>query len=188
MASGLQEGDSDTAEVSTNTEAAMGTTQTASASNSASASVSQGQVYSLLHQATLIKEMHPVQSIVLSPSCKRLLVGLNAKGIILWDLESHGIIQRFYGHHQVQQKLYYTFCGFNEDFIACGSENGFVHIWRVGSPQGSRPIHSSMAASSNETSVTGVHWNPAIPTMMASVNDDGEIRIWGSAKYASGCT
>lgn len=38
-----------------------------------------------------------------------------------------------------------------------------------------------MAANSNETPVTGVHWNPTIPTMMASVNDDGEIRIWGSA-------
>ena len=59
--------------------------------------------------------------------------------------------------------------------------DGFVHIWRVTSPPNCRPIHSSLAASTNEVPVTGVHWNPVIPTMMASVNDDGEIRIWGPA-------
>ncbi len=41
----------------------------------------------------------------------------------MWDLESRGIIKRFYGHHQAKLKLYYTFCGLNEDFIACGSES-----------------------------------------------------------------
>ena len=56
--------------------------------------------------------------------------------------------------------------------------DGIVHFWRVGSPQGGRPIHSSLAANM-EVPVTGVHWNPKLPTMLASVNDDGEIRIWG---------
>uniref|UniRef100_A0A5K3ET10 WD_REPEATS_REGION domain-containing protein n=2 Tax=Mesocestoides corti TaxID=53468 RepID=A0A5K3ET10_MESCO len=196
MAATIQEGDSETAEVSTNTEGATGggggpgeqASSTSTSTSTTTSNSSQSQVYGLLHQATLIKEIHPIQSIVLSPSGKRLLVGLNAKGLVLWDLESRGIIQRFYGHHQVQQRLFYTFCGINEDFVACGSENGFVHIWHVGGPENCRPIHSVVAANNNGIPVTGVHWNPSVPTMMASVNDDGEIRIWGPAKYATGCT
>ncbi|VDL14504.1 unnamed protein product [Hymenolepis diminuta] len=185
MMTGLGEGgtggaDSDTAEVSTNTEVSnVGTTQTPPGGPPSPAT--QGQGYSLIQQVTLIKEIYPIQSIVLSPSCKRLLVALNGKGLVLWDLEAQGIIQRFCGHQQVSQKLCYSFCGANEDFICCGSENGMVHIWRVGTTRNCRPIHSMMSASSNEIPVTGVHWNPTHPHMIASVNDEGDIHIWAPA-------
>ncbi|VUZ45089.1 unnamed protein product [Hymenolepis diminuta] len=189
MMTGLGEGgtggaDSDTAEVSTNTEVSnVGTTQTPPGGPPSPAT--QGQGYSLIQQVTLIKEIYPIQSIVLSPSCKRLLVALNGKGLVLWDLEAQGIIQRFCGHQQVSQKLCYSFCGANEDFICCGSENGMVHIWRVGTTRNCRPIHSMMSASSNEIPVTGVHWNPTHPHMIASVNDEGDIHIWAPAKFSS---
>ncbi|KAM7542736.1 hypothetical protein Aperf_G00000015314 [Anoplocephala perfoliata] len=174
-------GDSDTGEVSTNTEVSnVGTTQTPP--GGPPSPTTQGQGYSLIQQVTLIKEMHPIQSIVLSPSCKRLLVALNGKGLVLWDLEAQGIIQRFYGYQQVTQKLSFSFCGANEDFICSGSENGLVHIWRVGTPRNCRPIHSMMAATNTEIPVTGVHWNPTHPYMIASVNDEGDIHIWGPAK------
>lgn len=83
MMTGLGEGgtggaDSDTAEVSTNTEVSnVGTTQTPPGGPPSPAT--QGQGYSLIQQVTLIKEIYPIQSIVLSPSCKRLLVALNGK-------------------------------------------------------------------------------------------------------------
>lgn len=38
-----------------------------------------------------------------------------------------------------------------------------------------------MAATNTEIPVTGVHWNPAHPYMIASVNDEGDIHIWGPA-------
>lgn len=56
-----------------------------------------------------------------------------------------------------------------------------VHIWRVGTTRNCRPIHSMMSASSNEIPVTGVHWNPTHPYMIASVNDEGDIHIWAPA-------
>lgn len=84
MMTGLAEGsgggggDSDTAEVSTNTEVSnVGTTQTPPGGPPSPST--QGQGYSLIYQVTLIKEIYPIQSIVLSPSCKRLLVALNGK-------------------------------------------------------------------------------------------------------------
>ncbi|VDP56383.1 unnamed protein product [Schistosoma curassoni] len=104
-------------------------------------------------------------------------------GLHLWDLEACAILQRFVGHKQDTFRLYSTFGGANEDFVATGSENGRIHIWHVGS--GSHPIHSSPGIG-NRDPITCVHWNPVLPTMIASVNDAGELCIWGPQRYALG--
>ncbi|XP_018655675.1 putative wd-repeat protein [Schistosoma mansoni] len=132
---------------------------------------------------TLFKETHPVQSIMISRSGTMALLTIHKMGLHLWDLEACAILQRFVGHKQDTFRLYSTFGGANEDFVATGSENGRIHIWHVGS--GSHPIHSS-PGTGNRDPITCVHWNPVLPTMIASVNDAGELCIWGPQRYALG--
>uniref|UniRef100_A0A0X3P273 WD repeat-containing protein 26 n=1 Tax=Schistocephalus solidus TaxID=70667 RepID=A0A0X3P273_SCHSO len=142
------------------------------------------QTYGLLQHCTLIKELHAIQSITLSSSGRKLLVTVHKRGLHLWDLESLGMLQQFAGFKQDIYKLTSTIGGINEDFVASGSEDGFLHLWHLSS--GARPIYSSMAAT-GEHPVTCASWNPALPTMLATVNDEGEIRIWAPAKYVTGC-
>ncbi|BHF68082.1 WD repeat-containing protein 26 [Sparganum proliferum] len=157
--------------------AAVGATTDAAARNA-------NQTYGLLQHCTLIKELHAIQSITLSSSGRRLLVTVHKRGLHLWDLESLGMLQQFAGFKQDIYKLTSTIGGINEDFVASGSEDGFLHLWHLSS--GARPIYSAMAAT-GEHPVTCANWNPALPTMLATVNDEGEIRIWAPAKYVPGC-
>ena len=38
----------------------------------------------------------------------------------------------------------------------------------------------------HQKSVNCVHWNPVLPSMLASVSDDGTVRIWGPAHLVAG--
>ncbi|VDN13676.1 unnamed protein product [Dibothriocephalus latus] len=136
----------------------------------------------MLQHCTLIKELHAIQSITLSSSGRKLLVTVHKRGLHLWDLESLGMLQQFAGFKQDLYKLTSTIGGINEDFVASGSEDGFLHLWHLSS--GARPIYSAMSAT-GEHPVTCANWNPALPTMLATVNDEGEIRIWAPASKHS---
>lgn len=142
-----------------------------------------GVSYGLLDHRTLFKETHPVQSITLSRSGNRALITIHKMGLHLWDVVACAILQRFVGHKQNTFRLCSTFGGANEDFVATGSENGRVHIWHT--TAGSHPIHST-ASSGNRDPITCVHWNPALPTMIASVSDSGELCIWGPQRFVLG--
>ncbi|CAH8654463.1 unnamed protein product [Schistosoma intercalatum] len=160
------------------------TSTTSTTTNAHASSLStNGSNYGLIDHRTLFKETHPVQSIMISRSGTMALLTIHKMGLHLWDLEACAILQRFVGHKQDTFRLYSTFGGANEDFVATGSENGRIHIWHVGS--GSHPIHSS-PGTGNRDPITCVHWNPVLPTMIASVNDAGELCIWGPQRYALG--
>ncbi|CAL8093920.1 unnamed protein product [Calicophoron daubneyi] len=143
-----------------------------------------GTNYGLLDHRTLFKETHPVQSITMSRSGQRALITIHKMGLHLWDVEACAIVQRFVGYKQETFRIQSTFGGANEDFVATGSENGRIHIWHVNS--GSHPIHSASSSTGNRDAVTCVHWNPVLPTMIASVNDAGELCIWGPQRYLLG--
>ncbi|KAA0196107.1 WD repeat-containing protein 26, partial [Fasciolopsis buskii] len=145
--------------------------------------------YGLLDHRTLFKESHAVQSIVMSRSGQLALITVHKMGLHLWDVEACAIIQRFIGYKQDTFRLHSTFGGATDDFVATGSENGRVHIWHT--KTGNHPIHSTMASSQSSGSlspdaVTCVHWNPALPTMMASVSDAGDLCIWGPQRFVLG--
>ncbi|KAK4475368.1 hypothetical protein MN116_002430 [Schistosoma mekongi] len=159
------------------------TTSTTTSAHTSGLSTNGGSNYGLLDHRTLFKETHPVQSIMISRSGTTALLTIHKMGLHLWDLEACAILQRFVGHKQDTFRLYSTFGGANEDFVATGSENGRIHIWHIGS--GSHPIHSS-PGTGNRDPITCVHWNPVLPTMIASVNDAGELCIWGPQRYALG--
>ncbi|CAH8875157.1 unnamed protein product [Trichobilharzia szidati] len=171
--------------ISASTPATGFSTSTTSTTTSAHSSgqTTNASNYGLLDHRTLFKETHPVQSIMISRSGTMALLTIHKMGLHLWDLGACGILQRFVGHKQDTFRLYSTFGGANEDFVATGSENGRIHIWHIGS--GSHPIHST-PGTGNRDPITCVHWNPVLPTMIASVNDAGELCIWGPQRYTLG--
>ena len=48
-----------------------------------------------------------------------------------------------------------------------------VYVWHI-----KREIAISVLEGHTRT-VNCVHWNPQVPSMLASASDDGSIRIWG---------
>ena len=68
---------------------------------------------------------------------------------------------------------------FNSFFVTFAYLNGFlftdnkVYIWHM-----RRETPIAILEGHNRT-VNCVHWNPALPGMLASASDDGTVRIWG---------
>ncbi|RID76912.1 hypothetical protein BRARA_B03861 [Brassica rapa] len=88
------------------------------------------------------------------------------KPLYLWEYDGH-------------KRTWFISCfgGYDEDFIASGSEDSQVYIWHVA--KGLRPCRVLRRHSG---AVNCVSWNPADIHMLASGSDDRTIRIWGLAK------
>uniref|UniRef100_M4EK90 Uncharacterized protein n=1 Tax=Brassica campestris TaxID=3711 RepID=M4EK90_BRACM len=118
------------------------------------------------------------------------------KTAILWEMDADGKFRqkhKLVGHEKpvVAMKPLYLweydghkrtwfiscFGGYDEDFIASGSEDSQVYIWHVA--KGLRPCRVLRRHSG---AVNCVSWNPADIHMLASGSDDRTIRIWGLAK------
>ena len=59
-------------------------------------------------------------------------------------------------------------------FVLCVSDHK-VYIWHI-----RREIPIAVLEGHTRT-VNCVHWNPQVPSMLASAADDGTVRIWGPA-------
>ena len=76
--------------------------------------------------------------------------------------------------------IYDKILGVNQDFVASGSEDNKVYIWHL-----KRELPIAILNGHTRT-VNCVSWNPVYHQLMASVSDDGTIRIWAPAqKYRS---
>uniref|UniRef100_F6H572 CTLH domain-containing protein n=1 Tax=Vitis vinifera TaxID=29760 RepID=F6H572_VITVI len=124
-----------------------------------------------------IEEDHTITSFSLSRDCRFLLVNLLNQEIHLWNIEGEAkFIAKYKGHKRERFIIRSCFGGFEEAFIASGSEDSQVYIWHKSSGELIEvlPGHSG--------SVNCVSWNPANPHMLASASDDRTIRIWGLNK------
>lgn len=54
-----------------------------------------------------------------------------------------------------------------------------VYVWHVSREEPVAELEG------HQKSVNCVHWNPALPSMLASVSDDGTVRIWGPPHLAA---
>ncbi|KAI3964060.1 hypothetical protein MKW92_014303 [Papaver armeniacum] len=122
----------------------------------------------------LIEEDQVITSFSLSRDNKYLLVDLFNQEVHLWSLEGDfKLVSKYKGHKRSRFIIRSCFGGFEQGFIASGSEDSQVYIWHRGTGEllEKLPGHSG--------SVNCVSWNPKNPHMLASASDDRTIRIWG---------
>lgn len=61
----------------------------------------------------------------------------------------------------------------SDEFFLSSLADNKVHVWNL---QQEKPI---LVLEGHTRTVNCVHWNPVVPTMLASVSDDYTVRIWG---------
>ena len=121
----------------------------------------------------LIQEDHPIMSFTLNDTGRLALLNVATQGVHLWDLQDKCLVRKFQGVTQGFYTIHSCFGGINQDFIASGSEDHKVYIWHC---KREMPI---AVLDGHTRTVNCVHWNPKIPSMLASASDDGTVRIWG---------
>ncbi|XP_020586453.1 WD repeat-containing protein 26-like [Phalaenopsis equestris] len=122
----------------------------------------------------LIEENHTITSFSLSRDDRFLLVNLINQEIHLWDIASFPrLVTSYKGHKRSRFVIRSCFGGYEQSYIASGSEDSQVYIWHRGSSNliATLPGHTG--------AVNCVSWNPVNPKMLASASDDHSIRIWG---------
>ncbi|KAL0914473.1 hypothetical protein M5K25_014822 [Dendrobium thyrsiflorum] len=126
----------------------------------------------------LIEEDQMITSFSLSKDEKFLLVNLLNQEIHLWNIaDAPMLVAKYAGHKHSRFVIRSCFGGFEDSFIASGSEDSQVYIWhrKTGTLIRVLPGHSG--------AVNCVSWNPSNPHMLASGSDDHTIRIWGIKKF-----
>ncbi|CAN6866130.1 unnamed protein product [Brassica oleracea] len=122
----------------------------------------------------LIEEEETITSFSLSNDNKYVLVNLLNQEIRLWSIEGEPkIVTRYKGHKRSRFLIRSCFGGYEQGFIASGSEDSQVYIWHrsTGKLITELPGHAG--------AVNCVSWSPTNLHVMASASDDGTIRIWG---------
>ncbi|KAK1281465.1 Protein SPA1-RELATED 3 [Acorus calamus] len=122
----------------------------------------------------LIEEDTTITSFSLSKDEKFLLVNLINQEIHLWcvvgDLK---LICIYKGHKRRRFVIRSCFGGYEQSFIASGSEDSLVYLWHRYTGELIETL------SGHSGTVNCVSWNPVDPHMLASASDDRTIRIWG---------
>ncbi|KAG2284467.1 hypothetical protein Bca52824_055687 [Brassica carinata] len=126
-----------------------------------------------------LEEKEMITSFSLSRDNKYLLIDLVTQEIQLWVIggDEPFYLSEYDGHKRTRFIIRSCFGGYDEDFIASGSEDSQVYIWHVA--KGLRPCRVLRGHSG---AVNCVSWNPTDIHMLASGSDDRTIRIWGLAK------
>uniref|UniRef100_A0A0D9XKE1 Uncharacterized protein n=1 Tax=Leersia perrieri TaxID=77586 RepID=A0A0D9XKE1_9ORYZ len=127
-----------------------------------------------------IREQQTISSLSLSGDGQLLIVNLNSQEIHLWKIsESSTVPDKFKGHKQGKFVIRSCFGGSNSLFIASGSEDSQVYIWKRHLEMPIKVLYG------HSLTVNCVSWNPARPHMLASASDDRTVRIWLAQKESN---
>ncbi|KAL8120592.1 WD repeat-containing protein 26 homolog isoform X1 [Apium graveolens] len=122
----------------------------------------------------MIEEEQIITSFSLSKDNKFLLVNIVNQEIHLWCIAGDPkMVSKFKGHKRSRFLVRSCFGGFEQAFVASGSEDSQVYIWH----RGTRELLAKLPGHSG--TVNCVSWHPTNPHMLASASDDCTIRIWG---------
>ncbi|PWA71704.1 CTLH, C-terminal LisH motif-containing protein [Artemisia annua] len=121
-----------------------------------------------------IKEDQVIVSFTLSGDNNFLLVSLMNEELHLWSIQGDiRLVSKYRGQRRSRFIVRACFGGYQQGFIASGSEDSKVYIWHRGLGELIEALEGHSGA------VNCVSWNPANPHMLASASDDRTIRIWG---------
>ncbi|KAK1326578.1 Protein SPA1-RELATED 3 [Acorus calamus] len=122
----------------------------------------------------LIEEDNTITSFTLSKDSKFLLVNLVNQEIHLWSIVGDPkVVCKYKGHMRTRFVIRSCFGGYEQSFIASGSEDSQVYLWHRETGELIETLSGHSGA------VNSVSWNPVDPHMLASASDDRTIRIWG---------
>uniref|UniRef100_A0A673MLN3 WD repeat-containing protein 26 n=1 Tax=Sinocyclocheilus rhinocerous TaxID=307959 RepID=A0A673MLN3_9TELE len=130
-----------------------------------------------LTDRNIVQEDHPIMSFTVSKNGRLALLNVATQGVHLWDLQDRVLVRKYQGVTQGFYTIHSCFGGYNEDFIASGSEDHKIYIWHKRSEL---PIAE---LTGHTRTVNCVSWNPTLPGLMASASDDGTVRVWGPAPF-----
>lgn len=135
-----------------------------------------GYNFDMLSDTNILQEDHPVMAFTVNAADRLALLNVATQGVHLWDLEDKCLVRKFQGVTQGHFTIHSCFGGVNQDFVASGSEDNKVYIWHL-----KRELPIAVLTGHTRT-VNCVAWNPAYHQLMASVSDDGTIRVWAPAQ------
>ncbi|KAK7576445.1 hypothetical protein V9T40_012731 [Parthenolecanium corni] len=129
-----------------------------------------------LSDSNVLQADYSIMTFSVNKADRLALLNVATQGVHLWDLEDKCLVRRFQGVTQGHFTIHSCFGGKNEDFIASGSEDNKIYIWHI---KREKPI---AVLQGHTRTVNAVAWNPVYQQMLASVSDDGTVRIWGPAE------
>nr|OQO23613.1 hypothetical protein B0A51_08070 [Rachicladosporium sp. CCFEE 5018] len=137
-------------------------------------------VYDLLSKQRLSEWVmeEKLTSINFSAEGDLLLVNMNEGRVWALDSVTGEEVMRYEGAGQREFVIRSCFGGAGENFVASGSEDSRVYIWR-------RQTGMQVAAleGHGKGTVNAVVWHPTNPGILASAGDDRRVYIWCSANY-----
>ncbi|KAL1204020.1 putative WD repeat-containing protein 26 [Cardamine amara subsp. amara] len=131
----------------------------------------------------VIRDKDTITSFTLSKDNKYMLNNLSNEEITIWciDVDEPYKYFEYSGHQRRRFIIRSCFGGYQEYFVASGSEDAQVYIWHRQDSE--EPLR---ALKGHSRTVKCVSWNPTDIHMLASASDDGTIRIWGLDKKLEG--
>ena len=119
--------------------------------------------------------------VAISPDSQSALLSGIGCDVILLDIASQALQQRYHGHKADAFVIRATFGGHGEQlagglgapFVVSGSEDAQIYFWHRAS---GRLIESSCRHTHG--AVNDIAWRPHHDAVMASCGDDGTVRIW----------
>nr|OQO25546.1 hypothetical protein B0A51_06865 [Rachicladosporium sp. CCFEE 5018] len=137
-------------------------------------------VYDLLSKQRLSEWVmeEKLTSINFSAEGDLLLVNMNEGRVWALDSVTGEEVMRYEGAGQREFVIRSCFGGAGENFVASGSEDSRVYIWR-------RQTGMQVAAleGHGKGTVNAVVWHPTNPGILASAGDNRRVHIWCSANY-----
>jgi hypothetical protein len=122
-------------------------------------------------QPRVIQERGAMTSLQLSPDGRYALVNV-PEALNEWDLDTRRLVRAYRGQRQSRFVIRTCYGGARDAFVASGSEDSRVYVWR----RSSGALVAKLVGHGGV--VNAVSWNPRHAGMLASGSDDGTVRIW----------
>ncbi|KAG9063951.1 hypothetical protein KI688_004065 [Linnemannia hyalina] len=117
-----------------------------------------------------------IEAMSLSPDGQQLAVLSYDSSIYLWGVQSEEHAIELGGHTKVVKCIAYSPCG---EWIASGSEDNTVRVWRRRRPPGDMENWSCVSTIHGYFDmVLDIAWNPTVPMEFVTGCEDQSVRVW----------